>query len=527
MSLNEISGFTELVRYFDENRDKPRDQWLEINKLFNKQGKQGLTGLMTSSDGSKTYVFKLSQYINYLAQHELSIMKSLNSLGSFCPHFCKGVGAFLAEVEPDCRRSTEPFTVKNKYPIEKEILLMEYLKGALKFSSYINHEDTPEKILYSTVKQTLLAIAIAQRKKKFTHYDLHSNNIMMKKCDKDLVMLYVLDDENQFLVATNGYYPVIIDYGFSYTQDMDDKPMWATMGHTHCGFTSDHFDPIADPKLFLVITSGEINDARKSKNSRKFKNIVKNIFSKLTIDFRQGWDNDLKKPASDVVTSMFKNYNSSSELFDRYAPYCLDIIQTLVILPLEEQKYSEVDVPYRTFINEFVKIEREIGNPFYNMYILKGVVDAAQQVRVDYMRKESREHALKYFRQVIYERIDKIAKWCKPKDVQYEKMLCGLLCLSRGIEGVFFDILKGQKLKKEHEYQKMPLRNIEQMYAAIDVNIPDRYKFSPKTTVMVLNANTEDCDIFKPTKDLIRRMNSTESICRGTELYGIYKKSQK
>ena len=33
------------------------------------------------------------------------------------------------------------------------------------------------------------------------------------------------------------------------------------------------------------------------------------------------------------------------------------------------------------------KIENEIGNPFYNMYILKGIVDVAREVRVDYLHK--------------------------------------------------------------------------------------------------------------------------------------------
>ena len=30
------------------------------------------------------------------------------------------------------------------------------------------------------------AITLAQKEKQFTHYDLHSNNVMIKKCNKDL-----------------------------------------------------------------------------------------------------------------------------------------------------------------------------------------------------------------------------------------------------------------------------------------------------------------------------------------------------
>ena len=183
-----------------------------------------------------------------------------------------------------------------------------------------------------------MAIAIAQRKKKFTHYDLHSYNIMMKKCNKDVVFLYVLDEENQFCIPTHGYYPVIIDFGFSYTEDMNDGPAWGSMGHTDVGFMSDRFDPIADPKLFLVTVASEMREKRKNKKSNKFRRIVKNLFGKLNIDWESGWDNAEEKSASDFVTEMLKDHSRQSNLFDNYDHHCVDIIQSLIILPLEEQK---------------------------------------------------------------------------------------------------------------------------------------------------------------------------------------------
>jgi hypothetical protein len=280
--------FNQLVTLYENNKDKIWQDWLKVRTIFSKPGKQGLVGVMES--GSHTLVFKISQYINYLIQHELTVMKSLNSIYDYCPHFCRVIGGIICNVDPYTDRKENPFIITCKYPIEKEVLLMEYIDNSYKFYNYIKSPKIPESSLYSTVKQTLLAVSIAQKKRRFCHYDLHSANIMIKKCNKDLVFLYVLDSENQFYVATNGLRPVIIDFGFSYVGNMDNGPVWPSLGHTMVGFTSDRYDPIADPKLFLVTVSGEIDEERHSKRSKKLLNITKNLFFNLNIDWISGWD---------------------------------------------------------------------------------------------------------------------------------------------------------------------------------------------------------------------------------------------
>ena len=235
-------------------------------------------------------------------------MKGLNEISPYCPHFCKAIGTLLCEIDPNTRKAGNPFRLTTKHPIEKEILLMENIKNSTKFCNYIKSSKIESDVIYSTIKQVLIAIAIAQRKKNFTHYDLHSNNIMMRKCNKDVVFLYVLDEENQFCIPTHGHYPVIIDFGFSYINDLDNGPCWPSMGHTDVGFMSDRFDPIADPKLFLVTVASELKYFRNNKTSSKFRKIVKNMFGRLKIDWESGWDNVENKGASDYVTEMLDGY---------------------------------------------------------------------------------------------------------------------------------------------------------------------------------------------------------------------------
>jgi hypothetical protein len=527
--LQEINGYSKLVSYYEKNKDKPWKDWLSFEQTFDKPGKQGLVGILKATDEKEKtqFVFKISQYINYLAHHELVIMQGLNELSSFCPHYCKSIGSVICQVDPKSRKTGNPFKITTKYPIEKEALLCEFIDKSCKFYNYIRAVDKiQENVLYSTIKQVLMAISIAQKKKNFSHYDLHSNNIMMKKCNKDVVFLYVLDEENQLAVPTHGHYPVIIDFGFSYISDVEDGPMWMSMAHTDVGFTSDRFDWVADPKLFLVTVSGEIKEKRNTKKARRLRRIVKNIFFPLKIDWESGWDDVDEQGASDHVTELLKDYNEGSELFQEYDHYCMDILQSLIILPIEEQDYSNIHKSYTMFLKEWKKIENEISSPFYNLYILKGVVDSARHVRAAYARQNSRKDAIKTFREKIYERINKVSQFCRPKNINFEKILCSLLVLSKNMEGVLHDVISPRMIEKEKEYKKLPLKTTDQIFAAIQSNIPDEYEYSDKTTVFVFDCIKEETGYLKLDKEQVELINKIHPLCQGTAIYDIYKGSK-
>jgi hypothetical protein len=530
--LSEINGFSHLLDYFNKNKHESWRKWLTFDQTFEKPGKQGLVGLLkptepvTDERGKELkYVFKISQYINYLIQHEYTVMKALNDIAPYCPHFCKAIGTLLCEIDPQARKKGNPFLITTKHPIEKEIILTEHIDNSCKLYNYIRSKKISDTVIYSTIKQVLMGIAIAQKKKQFTHYDLHSYNIMMKKCNKDVVFLYVIDEENQFLVPTHGHYPVIIDFGFSYIKDLEDGPAWPSMAHTDVGFMSDRYDWVADPKLFLVTVAKEIRDKRRNKKGNKFRRIVKNIFGRLQIDWESGWDLFEKKGASDYVTEMLQDYNINSNLFDNYDHYCIDLIQSLIILPIEEQKYSNIDESYTTFLKEFIKIENEIGNPFYNLYILKGIVDVAREVRVDYLCESSRKKAIAYFRQSVFERINCVADYCSPKGIHFERMLCSLLCLSKNVEGVLFDVVEARMMEKKKTYDKLPLQSTEQIYGAIEANISDKYAFNENTTVFVMNCISEDCSRLELTPEICKEVNDTHPLAKGMYLYSVFKNS--
>lgn len=525
--LNEISGYYDIISGYQHNKNKLWKDWLEHKQTFQKPGKQGIVGIMSFKDGKcPDIVYKISQYINYLVQHEYSVMNGLNEISAYCPHFCKVVGVIACDIDPRCKKNTtNPFVIKSKYPIEKDILLMENVDNSCKFYNYIKSSKVSEDILFSTIKQVLLGIKIAQIKKQFSHYDLHSFNIMMKTCDYDAVFLYVLDEETQFAVPTRGHYPVIIDYGFSYVKDMDDGPLWPSMGHTNVGFMSDRFDWVADPKLFLVTVSGEIKEKRKTKTSKKFRYIVKNIFRNLDIDWESGWDKGGERGAIDYVSEALDGHmNKDSKVFDKYEHYCLDLIQSLIILPLEKRNYKDIHISYKAFVKEFVKIENVIGDSFYNLYILKGIVDLARDVRSDYLRVSTRENAIRHFRIGIHDIIDRLTAWCRPKNIHYELMLCSLLEFARKMEGCLYNVITKVMKRKCDEYAKLPLKSVEQIYGAIEVNIPDEYVYNEKTKVFIFDGVNETTNTMYLSPEYVDEINDLHPLARGTYMYNLYKK---
>lgn len=518
-----------LVEYYENNKHRPWNEWLEVVSVFPRPGKQGFVGLMRSKDplnGNKSkpsliYVFKVSRYINHLINHEHAVMSSLNDIASYCPHFCRSIGYITAMIDPRKSKGENPFQIDCKYPIEKEVLLMEYLENSFKLYNFITSKESTEKAIYSLVKQVMASVSIAQNKKDFTHYDLHSNNIMVRECDPNLVFLYVLNDEYQFCVPSYGYYATIIDFGFAFSKDLNKGSAWPSLKFTDSGFMSDRFDPIADPKLFLVTVSDEIRHSKRTNLSKALLTITKNFFSKLNIDWNSGWDQDTDECVVDEVLKKLEKCKKISSTLEKNEYYCIDIIQTLIELPLKHRSKHNITLSYKTFASEFSKLEKVIGSEYYSLYILKGLVDSARQVKNTYI-KGDRKEAVDYFRSSILERIDSIASYCIPKDVHYEKMLCSLYCLAKDIEGILYDSIKAQMKMKIKAYSKLPITNIDEMSTILHLNLPETYIFTEQSKIMVIDCVSEKSEMKSLNKEQCEKLNDLKSVYWGTELFSIF-----
>ena len=513
----EISILLENIDQKNLYKELPEN--LSFDTTFKNSGKQGVLGLLRLPDGKKC-VYKISQYLNYLVDQENIILNSLSELREYCPHFVKGYGKCKVLMNSDFRKNENPFKITGKHNIYNDVLLMEYIDKARKFYRYIKNKEIEEEALYSIIKQTLLALSLAQKSKKLTHYDLHSNNVLIKLCNPNSVFLYCIGD-SYYCVPTYGYYPVIIDFGFGYVKDMDNNPLYGALAHTQVGFLSNMFNEVSDPKLFLVTVSDEIKTYRKSKKSKKFRRIVKNMFEPLTIDWKSGWDKMGETSCSDEVYKLIKKEAKLSKLFREYGPYCIDLLQKLIQLPLRKRNSKNIEDVFRMMIEEFNKIEMEIGSGFYNIYIFKNTIDAAYEVKNDYSNRDTMEKAVKTFKHKVLDSISHIAKFCNPK-LDWDRLLCSMLMFARQMEGVIYEKITPLVKDKLIEYDDLPLKNSEEFYKAIEVNLPSHFEFNTETDIYVWDMNKKNCKKFKLFEKYIPKINKIFPLERGNFLYKFY-----
>jgi hypothetical protein len=538
------SKLEEDIEFFNDNLKREYNKknnlpdFLEYHSSFVKGGKQGFLGLLSfvqpdretnEEDSLKTlksgnkYVYKLSQHINFLIRQEYNVLEGLNGLRDFCPHFCKTLGYFKTEISQNFRKLDNPFELDNgNRTIEADVLIMESIDSSRSLYRYIKSNSVSPEIVMSLVKQTLLATMIAGEKISFSHYDLHSKNVLIKKCEPNSAFLYILDENRTYLVPTYGYYPVIIDFGFAYNMNCEGKPLYGTLCQTDIGFLSCVYDQNVDAKLFLSSVSYEMKNNKKSDISDNFRSLVKTIYKNCNVDLECGWDEEGDKVSvSEQLLKKMRSQFKRSKFFKEQGHYIIDMLQTLVYLPLKN-KDSEHSIEDMTgiIVTEFGKIEREISSDFTNLYIFKKIVDSVRMYRKDYINgsNEVRIDAVKHFREDILKCIDSIVKHANPK-INWEKLLCALLCLSKTIEGFCYQKIKKVLATKKSDYNNMALKNTTEVFEAIDCNIKSHFVYDSDTVIYCFDAASERSMKFKLPDKVIDDLNEYHPFERGTILY--------
>jgi hypothetical protein len=528
---------TRLKPRIDDGTDMSTFSFLKM--LNHKRGKQGHVGIVSRGDNDcEQLLFKLSRNINYTIEHENIVTDDVNLLTTFCPFFPRKI-AMNNTLIYSANEDVNPFSNTNPKRsvttrIYKNILYMEYLNNACKLSTVIRRgsKASIEQIM-SLTRQVMLATWIGKSNIRLTHYDMHSDNIMVQQCPKQAVILYIHDEAHQYCMPTLGYYPIIIDFGFSYSKSVDSNACYSGLGHTDIGFTSNQYNDLADSKLFLVSLRDELKEERgEHPDVRKFQRIVKNMFNTMPLDWETGWDkipND--RSALDVVTDIVRQHTNGSgstsassdhgsgfasdnasgfasdnasdngsddlgdkSIFTTFDYDCFEIIQGLTTIPLpSEDKFSMNSFmgAYNVFITEFKKIELIVRGSYYLLYILKVIVDAARNVQARFLKPEHHDDALSRFYHEINTHIATIAQFFTPKGLHYEKMLVSLLIVSEQVGALMCKAINARETTKAENTRKLPLADLEHMFECIDANIPIKYTFTPDSIIFVMNNITK------------------------------------
>jgi hypothetical protein len=417
---------------------------------FKKQGKQAVVGLIKLKDIPHPIIFKYSPHSDYTTIHENTIFQDINPIAEEYPNFSRSYGLISLGINND-------MLTKNLFddssPFKYDVLLLEYIKGK-NLRTLITERKTRKKVIYSIIKQILLSIRIAQNKVNFVHYDLHANNIIVLPCERCKYIEYSIltngyDEIVQ--VPTFGYLPVIIDFGFAYTENISNKPFCNTFAHVDSGFYLDRYDPIADYRLFLVSLA---DDFKTYGQDVKFNTFVRTIFGKMRIDWESGWIISKHTSPSDILYKMMDLDHCGNCMISDSPHIFIDILHSLITLPLQRQVYDKLPEVVGIFCKEFSKISTEINDDDISIYIFRKMVDITGLVRMDYLL--GKMESVSHFEKMLVNQLYSTIKYFKiPEGIQYEKLLFSILYISRGIEGILYRLINIREYERQQQLYKL------------------------------------------------------------------------
>lgn len=571
-------------------------KWFDFFEVFPNCGKQGFVGIVILRDvqfirdllyqqglsdspnehlsGEEQAIFKISQCEDYLVNHEYKVMTDLQDhLGPCSPHFPRPFGVINIPIFTDysskCKESKQcPFyktdidtdtnaendsSMSPMNFITKSVLFMEVIgKRSSKLINYLPGFNVNE--LSAICKMVILAIVQAQVSCKLTHYDLHPWNIMIKKCHEDTVFVYKLSSESVIVVPTYGYYPVIIDFGFSYSQQCEHNPLQTTLAHTEAGILPDRFDWVVDPKMFILSLGQELADVQKEAGHTSPEGIkelaetldclARNMFSSLKIDWKTGWDKSVDHDKSVVEKALS---HMVSEVPLNKGPFRLSIIGyqcdmrsfdlwcSLITLPLMKRKKCEISVlssAYKLFFEEFFKIESAMRfDKDACLYVLKDTLESANCLKANYFSAIQSSDPLKLcaiigvFRRDIGEALRKWMKYANPPEsLDYSIILNSIYVIVYGLENLLYNYMNELwSRKQKEEYALLPISSIHEVLAVVDINLPMTYHYNSEKTVLVMldlprktshitMLSEQQCDMLNMEKIVLRHGNIINSM---------------
>lgn len=318
--------------------------------------------------------FSISNYSDILREYFIGVTM-INSLRYSIPNFVYTLGAFhCGNIKKDCEGNPNL------------LIMYEKINGQGMFYKMKNNGF---EWFLNMFAQILLALEIAQRSIGFSHYDLHTLNVMIKEEPIDYTGLI---DNVSYEVSTHEY-PVIIDFGRS----------CVTYKGKNIGATG-----LRQTNIFPFCVQGKdvgmfLNSAYVYNNNEKCKNEISKLASCLNMDI-----------SANTLTSHFnKTPLEVLSIILAIPKYATIISNTLTIrnrrelLPIHYNTVKNIYLDiFKTKSNQNkLTLSQCINNPdIYKSYILSNTVKimaskmdfADITYRVDKIMKISKEMMIRY-----------------------------------------------------------------------------------------------------------------------------------
>jgi hypothetical protein len=196
-----------------------------LRYLFNRLtvlSKRDINTILTSSIGddiNPSLILKVSNNPMYNGDniHEIVIgVYGTNKLRNIIPNFAYVLGGF---------RCTKPIHIPTNnivslwcrdYELSVVYTIYENIYPSMTLKEYIAQPDrTPDDVI-KVYLQIMLALKIARDTIQFTHYDLHDENVLIRKTNFNRFYIkYPYSSDITYYIETDNI-PTIIDYGYSH-----------------------------------------------------------------------------------------------------------------------------------------------------------------------------------------------------------------------------------------------------------------------------------------------------------------------
>lgn len=503
--------------YFEQNCEKDWDKWLTLppeEKREDLSGKQGFVGVLQHAHNkAMTCIYKISKTDDNLVEHEYKILKGLEPLTEYTPHFHKAYGLvpFCCNVHYDDQPlEVDPYSKI----IQRTMLLMQQIQVKYDFNDMIQDDKVKDDAIINIMKQVCIALYMAQDY-GFTHYDLHTENILIRTCNPNLHLLYLLNETTEILTPTFGFVPNLIDFGFSFC-DVEDNDLTCTLVHTQYGFTSARFDPYADPKLFFISTIDDIAREKFRKPiSKKLQNISRNIFGGMNVQWRSGWDNSKMTNPVKKLQEKIKECVQESVLFAK-SDLWVDTIQELIDIPLEPIPYKNLESSCSRFICEFVHFEERVISKTLLNYILKLLVRHIKSYRGSFLKGgEEADWAVAEIKKNFLDDYNQIINYHLPA-INYKNLVESLLEFTGCIEGFFYEQLNRRYAEKDAQYEIMRVKDLLEFYKVLDLNFPykNQKTLTVKSNILVVDHTRrmhKQLSLNKEHMHILEKLNSEQA----------------
>jgi hypothetical protein len=335
-----------------------------------------------------------------------------------------------------------------------------------------------------------VGIEMARKEYGLIHYDLHTDNVLLRKCPENTLMLYNLGKGRKICIPTFGVIPVIIDYGFAYTKSMKNSYLYSSMSQTDSGYLACTSDPFYDYRIFLVNVA-DILEEKDSERFSYFRKKIDGIYAHLKFDKGRGWDNQKGTiSAADIVIFTIEDAEKEepiSRFFSKNAEYCCRLIQSLVQIPLINKGNGNLLTPYRKFVREFVKLENSVRSDYTRQILLFTLIETVRECHQkgdDFMRRE------------YFNRISEYLKFYEPpSNVDFDILFSSLWKMRDCIGTIYFRVLDEIIQEKKEIYNKQ-LSNVE-IFDVIDTHFAHDYSLAEDTPVHIWDSVSKTHQLVK------------------------------